>query len=337
MKKIFRANLFFLILVLLQLFGGYLILPIRKNLQIDQLLLLTQFLFLIVPVIIYIIITKQSFLKVLRIKKISFKSIGYIIIISILTIPIVIFLNLITNLFFHNNVNDLLAQMKSFPLWEMVLIVAMLPAFCEELTMRGVVLSEFKKMPLAKAAVLSGFLFAVLHMNPPQFLYAFALGVIFAYLVNITESIFASMIVHFIINGNSAVIAWVTMKLKVNTKSQDITSLPQNQIITSIIIYFLIAILCVYGVYSLIKKLKEVNNYNIDKVEVTDYNQADKGEGINSLVAYSPVIISVVLYIIFVFKIYLGQFLTYLLFGFVLIFIIYSLIKIKTADESQQM
>lgn len=334
MKKILRVNLFFLVLILLQLFGGNLLLPIKEVLhisQISQLLFLTQLLFLIAPVTIYILVTKQSFVKVLRIKKLSFASIGYIIIISILTIPIVAFLGAVTNLFFHNNVNDLMLQMKSLPLWQMVAVVALLPACCEELTMRGVVLSGFKEMPLAKAAVLSGFLFAVLHLNPPQFLYAFALGIIFAYLVNITESIFSSMIVHFIINGNSAVLAWFL--LKVNVKGNDITSMPKNSVISVLVIYLLISIMCTYGVYTFIKKLKQLKEDKTEKLENEAYCEVSQGESKNSVLEYSPVILSGLLYIMYVFKVRLGYVQSFIVLGFILLYIIYCLFKIRTADE----
>lgn len=332
MKKIFRVNLFFLTLILLQLFGGNLILPIKKALhisQISQLLLLSQILFLIIPVIIYILITKQSFIEVLRIKKLSFKSIGYIVVISLLSIPVMTFLGEITNLFFHNNVNDLMSQMKNLSLLEMVAVVALLPACCEELTMRGVVLSGFKGMPVSRTAVLSGFMFAVLHLNPPQFLYAFALGIILAYLVNITESIFASMIVHFIFNGNSAVLSWIFLKM--NLKGKDITAEPQDKIIFSLVVYLLISIMCVYGIYTFIKKLKQHNEASIE--ESSAYSEISGGKSINSILAYSPVILSVLLYIIYVFKVQLGKVLSFAFLGFILIYVVYCLIKIRIADE----
>lgn len=334
MKKILRSNLFFLILILLQLFGGFIILPIKMILhisKISELLLLTQILFLIIPVIVYVIVTRQSFVKVLRIKKLSLENIGYIIIISILAIPIMSLLGEITNLFFHNNVNDLMVQMKNLPLWQMVAVVAMLPACCEELTMRGVVLSGFEEMTTAKAAVLSGFLFAVLHLNPPQFLYAFALGIILAYLVNITHSIFASMIVHFIFNANSAVLTWISLRMKV--KTQDITSMPQSDMIFSLIFYAVISIICVYWIYSLIKKLEKLNKREMKQVRSRACSGINSKNSISSLLAYSPVAVCVLLYIMYVSKIRFGHIQSSVFLGFICLYFIYGLVKIRKADE----
>ena len=46
-------------------------------------------------------------------------------------------------------------------------------------------------------------LFALLHLNPQQFLYAFLVGFIFCFLVERTDSLYASILPHMIINGTT--------------------------------------------------------------------------------------------------------------------------------------
>lgn len=307
MKKIFGINFYFLLLILLQLFGGYLLRPFVPFLhkQIWGELLLTQFAFLIVPLIIYLVVTQKSPVETLRLKPLKAKNWLYVGMVALLVYPIAIFLGLVTNLFFRNNVTDVLQKMSSLPLWAFVLVIALTPAICEEFTVRGIILSGYKKVSINKAAVITGFMFAVLHLNPSQFLYTFALGVILAYLVSITDSIFASMICHFIFNGINVLI-WATSKSSV--KSQDINFATLSS-------FFVMAAGATAAIVLILQHLKKINgkNYYGDNKVLRDsgnsirykeieynINESVEKNSILSLIgAYSPIAISVLLYVIF--------------------------------------
>lgn len=301
MKKIFGVNLYFLILVLLQVFGGYILTPFAAFLhgRIWLSLLVTQIVFLIFPLLIYLIVTRQPVLATLRLKKLKLKYLPSVIGVSFLVYPIAIFLGLITNLFFHNNVTDVLQKMNSLPLWAFVLIIALTPAICEEMTMRGIILSGYNKMGTAGAAIITGFLFAVLHMNPPQFLYTFALGIILVYLVRLTDSIFASMICHFMFNGVNASISWFAARHSV--KGNDITSMDPMLRNFAIGLYFILAVMAVVGVVFVIRHIKKISTENetihLDKVDGTVAIENDNV--VYKLIAYLPILISVVLYIVY--------------------------------------
>ncbi|MDR3263505.1 MAG: CPBP family intramembrane metalloprotease [Clostridiales bacterium] len=83
-----------------------------------------------------------------------------------------------------------------------LILTAMLPAVFEEFTFRGVVLGAYKDSPIA-GIIISSLLFALMHTNVLQFLYAFVGGVVMAVLVIKTRSIIASSIIHFAINAFS--------------------------------------------------------------------------------------------------------------------------------------
>lgn len=318
MKKIFGINFYFLLLILLQLFGGYLLRPLTPFLhkEIWAALLLTQFAFLIVPLIIYLLVTKKSIIETLRLKPLKVKNWPYVGIIALLLYPIAMFLELVTNLFFHNNVTDLLQKMNSLPLWFFVLVIALTPAICEEFTVRGIILSGYKKVGINKAAVITGFMFAVLHLNPSQFLYTFALGVILAYIVSITDSIFASMICHFIFNGINAVLAWTTFKS--GSKSQDINSMSLAIKISTLSVFFIIATVATVVIVLIIQHLKSINDkYSCEnnkgmmyqensivykEIEYNVDEQVKKNSILSLMGAYSPIAISVALYFVYAFK-----------------------------------
>ncbi|WP_026882423.1 CPBP family intramembrane glutamic endopeptidase [Clostridium akagii] len=317
MKKIFGINFYFLLLILLQLFGSYILQPFIPLLhkQIWAAILLTQFAFLIVPMIIYLLVTKKSPTEALRLKPLKAKNWLYVGGVALLVYPIATFLGLVTNLFFHNNVNDLLQKMDSLPLWAFVLVIALTPAICEEFTVRGIILSGYKKIGTGKAAIITGFMFGVLHLNPSQFLYTFVLGIILAYLVRVTDSIFASIICHFTFNGINAVLAWSIAKANINIKNQDITSTTLVMKISTLSVNFFLAAGATIGIVYIIKHLKKINQKDSyeDKLGFKDqensilykeieYNKDEKVKKnsiISLLLAYSPIGISVVLYVIF--------------------------------------
>ena len=68
--------------------------------------------------------------------------------------------------------------------------------------MRGFFQNRFSKLiPFGVSAVLTGFLFGVLHMNINQFCYAWVLGIVFAYTNRASGSIVTSTIMHAIFNS----------------------------------------------------------------------------------------------------------------------------------------
>ena len=63
---------------------------------------------------------------------------------------------------------------------------------------------DTEAMAFGKAALMSGLIFGLMHLNFNQFSYGFVLGVIFAAVVEASGSIYASMAIHFLINFQSA-------------------------------------------------------------------------------------------------------------------------------------
>jgi len=53
---------------------------------------------------------------------------------------------------------------------------------------------------------MNGLFFGIIHLNPQQFSYAFVLGVIFAYMVYYTRSIWAGILPHFIFNASQGLL-----------------------------------------------------------------------------------------------------------------------------------
>lgn len=84
-----------------------------------------------------------------------------------------------------------------------LLIVAVLPAMCEEFLHRGLVLQGTKHAGYKKAIVFSSLLFALLHFNIRQVSYAFVIGLILGLVSVVSKNIWPAVIIHFINNAFS--------------------------------------------------------------------------------------------------------------------------------------
>jgi len=95
------------------------------------------------------------------------------------------------------------AATNSFELMLSVIYVAVLPGICEEFLFRGAVLSAFEEEGTRRAMIASSLLFTLVHGTiagaPTQFI----LGMILAYLVFWTDSIYAGLIYHTVHNTAS--------------------------------------------------------------------------------------------------------------------------------------
>ena len=92
-------------------------------------------------------------------------------------------------------------------LWQQVLLIGLMPAITEELLFRGFIFSAFlKNISPAMAIIISSAMFAAMHLSLLKFVPTFLLGVVFAYTVYKTKSLYSSMLLHFINNTFSVIV-----------------------------------------------------------------------------------------------------------------------------------
>lgn len=261
MKKIKEVNIYFLIIMLLQLFLPiHILFRVLNITDIRLMLAINHIIVFILPAIIYLLFTKQSLKKVLRLNKLNMKDSILVICLAFVCQPIMIFFSLISQFFFKNEIGSFVEQIVGTPYWILLLLIAVLPAITEEITIRGIVLSGYDNKNTYLACIVSGLLFGIMHLDPQQFLYATALGFILALVVRITNSIFASVIMHFIINGTSITIQKIASFLPSNIDSElSLNGILLGEKITLAFQYGCVAVLFSYLAYLLIKKLRKNN------------------------------------------------------------------------------
>ncbi|GIM30584.1 hypothetical protein CPJCM30710_32500 [Clostridium polyendosporum] len=310
MKPVFRANLYFLIVLLLEIIGPYFLkTPLTSvNLDVGQVLVVVHIILFIIPAILYVFITKSSIKKTFRFNKITLKEGLLSVVVGFLAQPIIIFFSIISSFFFENDVAKFVESMGNVPYWMMLLIIAVTPAITEEITIRGVILSGYNNKKRITTALITGLMFGMFHLNAQQFLYATVLGALFAYMVRITNSIFVSMICHFTINGIQ-----VTMQKLISTfikvskpEEYSLVTLPLSDKLNMVAISGFIAVIFTALIVIVITWMEKISKARgvEDSYETEQYETLRIGTGVESTLVLNhertiniPFIVSIVVYI----------------------------------------
>lgn len=148
-------------------------------------------------------------------RELSFATVVLLILFAFAIIPVLSFINCLSMLFTENVIAGTVGAITDkFPLLISLVAVAVIPALLEEWIYRGIFFLGYGMENRGRAALVSGLLFGLLHLNWNQFLYAFVMGVLFSIIVEAAGSIYASVLVHFWINGTSLVLTYLMPGMK---------------------------------------------------------------------------------------------------------------------------
>jgi sodium transport system permease protein len=104
-------------------------------------------------------------------------------------------------------------------------MMAVLPALCEETLFRGFIMTGFqKRLGATRAVLLTALLFGLFHLSPYRYLPTTFLGILIGAVVVWTSSIWSGILVHFLVNGSSTMVAHLTH----NTANQTLISLREG-------------------------------------------------------------------------------------------------------------
>ncbi len=126
---------------------------------------------------------------------------------------------------------------------EMILYIistALMPAFAEEFAFRGIFMNVMRKYGDSFAIITSSVMFGAMHGNTTQIVFAFSLGLIFAFVDCKANSIVPSIIIHFLNNFYAV----ATDILSSNAGLDDRT--------VTIIRVCIISVICIVGILSYI-------------------------------------------------------------------------------------
>ncbi len=162
--------------------------------------------FYALPVLLYVKITRGRCLEDIPFAAPRLSTVLLVFLFVLLLLPIVVWINMFSMMFSENHAAAEMMEAEGQSFWKNVFFIAFIPAAAEEFVVRGVLYHGYRKAGVLKGAVLSGFLFGIMHLNINQFCYAAVLGIVFALLVEACGNLFYSMEAHFLINLSSVLL-----------------------------------------------------------------------------------------------------------------------------------
>lgn len=182
-----------------------------ESIGIMPILMLSQAVMFGVPFLIYMKVSKRSFKEVLPMTPLDGKNLMYVILITVVSMPIMSFIAALGSMFFTNHIEGVLMDVTGYPVWMGIVAIAVFPSFFEEIFFRGALYKTYEKFPLKKAMIVNGLFFGIIHLNVQQFLYAAVIGMLFTLFRHYTKSMIAPMLGHFIINGFNTGMMYLVM------------------------------------------------------------------------------------------------------------------------------
>lgn len=201
-----RANRLFLSIIIFHLISTVFFSLVPAEISLDVNLVLGE-LMLLVPTILFLVFGEEKVsLDALGFRKIKWSTFFLTVLYVFLLEPLIIAVNAISMLFVDNTVLEASDMILEVPYVRAFFYIAIFAPFVEEMIFRGILFQDYKKDGSTWGAViLSAVAFSFMHMNFNQAAYAFVIGVAFALLMVATDSLWPSILGHFLINGSTTV------------------------------------------------------------------------------------------------------------------------------------
>ncbi|NLW22684.1 MAG: CPBP family intramembrane metalloprotease [Tissierellia bacterium] len=269
--SILETNVLFLIIALILVTLGAWV----QYREIYTGLLITEYLIILLPIILFLKIKGLSLKSTLNLNRITFKQAVTIIFIVIFSYPIAVFLNFI-GITILSKFTEVVPSSVPIPTTykeyiTSFFIIALTPGICEEIMFRGLVLNSYEKLGRIKALIYSSLLFGLFHFNLQNLLGPIFLGLIFGIIRNKTNSLFSSIIAHTANNTIALTIGYIAAgmeeSMNVSVNSVELPEASTWVFIGANLVF--VSLLAGIVVYKLIKSLSiddgreilEINNF----------------------------------------------------------------------------
>lgn len=302
--KVIDGNILYLIGALIFFMIGFFL-----HIEDQRIVLVTIQLFVVLlPPIIYLKLKKINIKDALRLKKLRVKH-GFLIgIITLLVYPVAMIGNLLM-LTFLSLFGDIqppeiptAGNVKEYLI--LLLIVSIVAGICEEVFFRGFMLSAYERIGKTKAIIITAILFGVFHFNLYNLFGPIVLGLLFGYLVFLTNSIYAGIIGHVVNNAFAMTMAFLINTLSNQVPSLDAVAEPGVSITMALIMAFVFltvfAVVTGFIAYLLVEVIrkdikKETPELEKDENLLDEYPNEEVKE--TKFREYAPLILIIPLYI----------------------------------------
>ncbi len=214
--KVFEGSMMYLVIGILFISVSLLLSSMDTAIEIQ--LLITQYFIIGLPPILYLWIKHKPIRSTLRLRRISLKTILAVIGITLLIYPIAVLMNtvimLILSLFGTIQVPQVPTATSSNQYFLYLMIIAFSAGICEEVLFRGFIMRSFENVGYKFAIVFSGLLFGIFHFNIYNLGATFFFGILFGYLIVLTDSLWAGVIGHITNNALAVSLGFFTNQMQ---------------------------------------------------------------------------------------------------------------------------
>lgn len=175
---------------------------------------ISGYLAIFIPVIIIIFIKKVNLKSTFRLNILPFKELLMCFALFFCSYFVTMFLSIFTRVILKLFNREYVSQNIPVPsskgeLIASLIIITIIPAFFEDMFFRGFMLSACKNRGIKFSAVCTGLAFSLLHFNLYIFLPILYIGIIFAFAVHYTNSVWAGVFMHFCHNATGVVLMYI--------------------------------------------------------------------------------------------------------------------------------
>lgn len=303
-----QVNILYLVLgILLITVGGFV-----QSRELYSGLLITEYLLILLPSLLFIKLIGSSIKKTLRLNRIGIKQVLLVIGITIFTYPIAVFFQAIflgiINMFKEITPSTVPMPNDGLQYFISFLIIAISPGICEEVLFRGIILNSYEHTGYYKSILITAVLFGMFHFNLANFVGPTILGIVFGIMVYKTNSLYSSIIGHTINNGIALTIGFLFNRYEelINEITIDyLDSSDTMDIGVKGFVALAFLIICFFIVKSLFSKLEPIELYSHDSYDKIDLNAEDKdfcediiSESRTKSIEYSPIVIVILIFIL---------------------------------------
>lgn len=199
-----------------------------------------------IPAVLFLIVTRTNPVELCRFRCVKPTTLLMTVLFTVLCSPLVTLANAVSMLFVENTVANVSGELLQLSFGSMFFLVAVHAPFFEEFVCRGIFYQGYKKQGNPwKAMLLGAMLFALIHLNFNQAAYAFIAGIMLILMMEATDSIWPSFLIHMCINGFSAVMTQL-MKLMGDMPAmlEEAEATTREDMLLIMSLYFLLAVIC---------------------------------------------------------------------------------------------
>ncbi len=271
-----HAGIFFFLVMFLEIPLSAVVLILSGVISADYTVLfsvlVTQVYLLLCGVLYLVIKRKTVRLDEIGFRKYKLSSFFLSLVALLCATPMSTWLNLLSQLFAKNEIGNAIFEITQvLPAWLAIIVIGCLPGFVEELLYRGIMYNAFRKRSVLTGVIVSALAFGLMHMNFNQIMYAVYLGVLFAFIVEATGSLFSTMILHMLFNAVNTAYLYILPKLydflatysaeyaDMNLEEMMNQTPTKQEILTSVIMFTPMAFIGLFLTVLLLRQIAKLN------------------------------------------------------------------------------